>query len=352
MVKYAYMEPKPTKGTLIISLDFELMWGMFDKVTHEQYGANLDGVHTVITKLLALFAERNIHATWATVGMLMYQDAHELASTLPSAEDEPNYLNPRLSVYHHLKTDAIMEYPIHYFAPTLIEHIMATPNQELGSHTFSHYYCAEEQTVGHEKSTAFFVADSRAFTTTLRRLGRTATSIVFPRNQWTNTALYTLADTGFTAFRGTENHFLYRVRTDNEQQNPFIRLMRLADHYLNLSGHHTYPLAPNLIHGSGLVNLPASRFLRPWNRRLFWLESLRLRRIKDSLTYAAKHGEAFHLWWHPHNFGTNQTENLTVLVTLLEHFAYLQKTYQMESLTMSEAARRVLEWPEPNASVT
>lgn len=345
------MESTARPGSLIISLDFELMWGMFDKVTNESYGPNLDGVHTVLPELLHLFAERGIHATWATVGMLMYPTQTELASTLPAAVDEPRYENSKLSAYEHIKTDSITQYPKHYFALDLVEQIIATPNQELASHTFSHYYCKETQTVTPEMSEAFFAADCRAFATTTRRLGQTATSLVFPRNQWTKAALNTLATFGFTAFRGTETHFLYRARTDMEQQNYFVRGLRLMDHYLNLSGHHTYPLNAARIHQSGLVNLPASRFLRPWSKRLSVLEPVRLRRIKNSLTEAAKNGEVFHLWWHPHNFGANQKENLYFLTSILDHFAKLQKQYGMQSYTMREAATHVLESSVPNASV-
>ncbi len=337
------MERKRTPGTLIISLDFELMWGMFDKVTVESYGENIAGVHTVIPKLLALFRERAVHATWATVGMLMADGPRELASTLPAVPDEPQYEDRTLSAYEHLRTHDIAATPQFYFAPALVRLVSETPHQELASHTFCHYYCAEAQTVSGEKSEAFFAADCRAFAASLRRFDATATSIVFPRNQWTAAALATLAKNGFRAFRGTESHFLYRVRTDREQQNLLVRLLRLCDHYGNLSGHHTYALSPTLEHSSGLVNLPASRFLRPWNAHLRLLEPLRRARIKRSMTVAAKNGEVFHLWWHPHNFGAHQAQNLATLIDLLDHFAYLQRTYGMESLTMAEAATRVRE---------
>ena len=33
------------------------------------------------------------------------------------------------------------------------------------------------------------------------------------------------------------------------------------------------------------------------------INSLRLNRIKNEIIQAAKAGEIYHLWWHPHNFG-------------------------------------------------
>ena len=81
------MEEK--KGYFVISLDFELFWGMFDKHTIESYGERIVGEKTAIPKMLALFSEYDIHATWATVGMLMARDRDELLSLLP-----PEHLRP------------------------------------------------------------------------------------------------------------------------------------------------------------------------------------------------------------------------------------------------------------------
>lgn len=339
MLKYDNMARTKPAGTLIISLDFELMWGMFDKVTPATYGANLAGTHTAVPKLLELFTEHHIHATWATVGMLTHQAAADLNESLQEVPVKPTYQNPTFSAYDHWRALTATHTEAHYFAPHLVALITATPNQEFASHTFSHYYCREAQVDAIQAREAF-KADCAAFKAATPT-GVHVSSMVFPRNQWTNAALATLASFGFTAFRGTEEHFLYRARTDAVQNNPFIRLLRLLDHYINLSGYHTYAQSAALVHESGLVNLPASRFLRPWSARLAFLEPLRLRRIKNVMTHAAKRGEVFHLWWHPHNFGVNQDENLKVLQNILKHFAYLQTTYRMESCTMAEAATRV-----------
>lgn len=332
-------------GTLIISLDFELMWGMFDKVTHEQYGTNLDGVWDVIPKILALFERYEIHATWATVGMLMATDERELLASLPAANAEPSYTNPAFSSYNHLRTVAPSDYPRHYFAPELVARVIATPNQELASHTYAHYYCLEEQTGGSEAVAESFNADCRAFQTIAKQFG-VVTSMVFPRNQWSKLNLTTLAQFGFTAFRGNPNHYLYRARTEEIQTKPILRAWRLIDHYLNLTGHHTFPLTNAQRDTSGLINLPASRFLRPWSKRLALFEPLRRRRIKLSLREAARRGQSYHLWWHPHNFGQHQEQNLAGLESILRYYVRLKRRYGMRSSTMAEAARHVLESAE------
>ena len=58
------------RGKFIVSLDFELFWGMQDCVDLAEYEANILGGRKAIPKILALFRKHGIHATWATVGFL------------------------------------------------------------------------------------------------------------------------------------------------------------------------------------------------------------------------------------------------------------------------------------------
>ena len=66
------------KGTLIVSLDFELFWGMQDGHTLASYEANVKGGRKAIPGLLELFQEYGIHATWATVGFMFAESFEEL----------------------------------------------------------------------------------------------------------------------------------------------------------------------------------------------------------------------------------------------------------------------------------
>ena len=58
------------RSVLLISLDFELMTGVFDNKTIKSYGKNIEGARLSISKTLNLFKKYNIHCTWATVGSL------------------------------------------------------------------------------------------------------------------------------------------------------------------------------------------------------------------------------------------------------------------------------------------
>lgn len=329
---HCIFEPMSKKSLFVISLDFELFWGMFDKVSLEQYGENIKGVHSAIPEILALFEHYGVHATWASVGMLMAQSKDELQTYLPDVVLRPAYSDMRASAYSHIENVALGERedddPYH-FGAKLVEMIIKTPGQELGSHTFSHYYVQD----GDKNSSASFAADCDAFARIVKKFNTPVTSLVFPRNQVTRTALHTITEHGFSAYRGNPPHFLYSAKKEGAQTNIILRFLRLVDAYLNISGHHTFTLQH-----AALANIPASRFLRPYSSRLFFLEPLRIARIKNSMTHAAKRGQAFHLWWHPHNFGVNRKENLYALTQILAHYASLKERYGMESVSMREAA--------------
>lgn len=327
------MDTKPPKhGYFVISLDFELFWGMFDKVTLAEYGENVLGERTAIPRMLKFFEKYGIHATWATVGMLMTRSKRELLSLLPPPHLQPVYEDMRTSAYEYIKTAEIGDdekSDQYHSGPSLVKAIQETPYQEIGNHTFSHYYCID----GHSNDTAVFARDLEAHTAITHTYNVVTESMVFPRNQPSEDALRVCVEKGIRAYRGNENHILYRPRKDTEQ-SLLIRAFRLLDHYINLSGHHTYPLPTHV--GGFPLNIPASRFLRPWSKALRFFEWLRLCRIKNSMTHAAKRGEIFHLWWHPHNFGINQTENFKNLETILEHFKTLQTKYNFESASMKD----------------
>jgi peptidoglycan/xylan/chitin deacetylase (PgdA/CDA1 family) len=324
---------KKRDGYFVISLDFELYWGMFDKVTLEEYGARIRGERTAVPRMLELFTQYGIHATWAAVGMLMVRNKEELFALLPPKELQPTYEDMRVSSYEYLTTADIgtdEREDVYHFGSDLVQQILKTPSQEIANHTFSHYYCID----GHRNDVRIFEADLDAHAKISATYGIKTESIVFPRNQASDEALKRCAQKGIRAYRGNENHILYRPRKDAEQ-SLLIRAFRLMDHYINLSGHHTYPPPPT----DGMpINVPSSRFLRPWSSALRFLEPIRMRRIKKAMTHAAKNGEVFHLWWHPHNFGIDQEQNFKNLTELLEHFRNLREHYGMKSASMRDVA--------------
>src|SRR6476659_9972443 len=85
------------QGKFVISLDFELLWGVRDKVGIQQYGQHIKGVHKAIPRMLEMFRKYGIKATFATVGFLFFENKQELLSNLP--KKIPGYTAKSLSPY-------------------------------------------------------------------------------------------------------------------------------------------------------------------------------------------------------------------------------------------------------------
>ena len=319
-------------GAFVISLDFEINWGVRDQQTLAQYGTNLLGVRQAVPAMLGLFAEFGLHVTWATVGLLFFEKKADMLAHLPTVR--PEYADPNLSPYLVLdqvgESEAVDPY---HFGHSLITQIRATLGQEMATHTFCHYYCLERgQTV------ETFRHDLQAAARVAAEQGLKLESLVFPRNQYNASYLSVCEEAGITSYRGNEQSWIYKERSE-EQQALYKRGARLLDAYINLSGQHTASWADMATRFP--YNIPASRFLRPWSGRLRVLEGLRLRRILSGMEHAARHGEVFHLWWHPHNFGANLAENMAVLRRIAQHYQALQARYGLQSLSMSEVAARL-----------
>jgi len=318
----------PTESFLTISLDLELFWGVRDVTTIRRYGGNILGVRQAIPAILALFRSHGIHATWATVGFVTFETRNQLLSYLP--DELPGYLNSNLDPYPYLNSigDCEKNDPYHY-GYSLVREIQDTPGMEIGSHSFSHFYCLETRS-----NPRAFRADLDASVAALQRLDVNPSSLVFCRNQYDSSHLFDAAGCGFEVFRGNETGFLYSPRSV-ENETLMRRAGRLADAYLDFTGHNNSSVS---LDQSGLINVPSSRFLRPCSLGQSLLEQLRLKRIITAMEAAAISGSGFHLWWHPHNFGTNLNNNILYLSKILVHFRYLQDRFGMQSLTMSEVA--------------
>ncbi len=316
------------RGILIISLDFELYWGVFDRISLDKYKNNIIGSREVVPKLLEMFKSYGIHATWGVTGFLFFTTLDELKAGLPKLK--PSYKNKLLSAYNHINQigQGEKDDPYHY-APTLIELIKEYKYQEIGSHTFSHYYCLEQ---GQDVNT--FRDDIMTAKRAASKYDLEITSLIFPRNQFNNDYLPILNEVGITAFRGNELSWLYQARNE-EEESLFRRGLRFLDSYINISGHNYYLL--ERIDASP-VNIPSSRFLRPYYPQLKILEPLKLRRILSDITQAAKNKRVYHLWWHPHNFGKYQEENLDILERIFKHYKKMERKYNMTSMNMRELA--------------
>ena len=314
-------------SALVLSLDFELFWGVTESKTLANYGANIAGVWHALPGMLKLFKKYNVHATWATVGMLMCKDFRHWSDLRPAIL--PTYNRDACLTYAF--SSLAKAHPKLFFAPNLVEQILTTEGQELGSHSYSHFYCGETNATLDQ-----FAADLACVKAIFSEYGQKPTSFVFPRNQIVDGYLQLLLSADFKSYRGNQSHALYRQgQLADMQFKNLARVVKLVDAYLPLTGNHI-SVAQNSLAGQ-LVNLPASMFLRPVSK-FTALNALHLHRVKSGMLNAAKTQGVFHLWWHPHNFGRNPEANLHNLEMLLMYYRFLNQSYGMRSLSMSELA--------------
>lgn len=311
-------------GSLVISLDFELFWGVRVSRTIESYGKNVESVPLVIERMLDLFEKYNIKATFATVGLIGCESASDAQTLLPAGY--PQYDNKKMSPFELAYLEKIADkYPTLHFNKELIRKIQKYPQHEISSHTFSHYYCLEKG-----QSVQEFEADLKAEKKLMERFGIVPKSLIFPRNQYNPEYLEACCKNGILIVRGNEKSWLYKQK---KKMLKLRRLLRFADTYINISGYNTFKLS-DCEQINGVLNLPASRFLRPYIHKLRCVNFLKYRRITSAMKHAAKKGEVFHLWWHPHNFGGNVEQNIIFLQEVLKYHQYLSKKYGFSSDTM------------------
>src|SRR6185436_11402526 len=101
------------RGSLCISIDVELAWGIWDKPSPAYHARCAEREDRIVADLVALFDRFAVAATWAIVGRLLERDETAARST---AHGE------RI-----------------WYAPALIERVRAARTlQDIGSHSYAH----------------------------------------------------------------------------------------------------------------------------------------------------------------------------------------------------------------------
>lgn len=326
------MTSTPDFGAFVISLDFELSWGVKDFLSiNPEYRQNIAGEYEAVPAILDLFKKFDVAATWATVGLIFAGSAEEASAFTPKVR--PEYENHELSPFADVSSINGDDRSL-WFAPELIDRIRETPRQEVATHTFSHYYCLEPG-----QTAEAFAADLDSAIAIANKRRVDFRSIVFPRNQHNPNYDKLLAERGIACYRGNQEARMYQF--DGETQaNKFYRVLRLLDTYVNVSGPNTVRWTD--LKAGSMVNIPASIFMRPVKRTSGVFERLQFKRIAKSMEDAARNRRVFHLWWHPHNFGTHLKENVTFLASVLEFYKRMEARHGMRSLNMSEVGSLAL----------
>lgn len=314
-------------AAMVISLDFELHWGVRDFIRLDAAERRrLLAARAMVVEILDLFRAYQVHATWATVGLLFANSRDEAESFRPRIL--PAYHDASLNPYQEPLGAGEEDDPFH-FAPSLIRQIAATPGQEIASHSFSHYYCLEAG-----QTAASFDADIESAVAIAAAGGYPIRSYVFARNQAHPDYLPLLARHGVQVYRGAGTLEPYKAVNFAAQRRLSSRAVRLLDTLVDLYG----PQAADWPAPGEPARLEPSRYLQRCRSFLQPVRPLVVRRIVRQMSAAAESSRLFHLWWHPEDFVTGGAANLNVLRQILDAFSDLRARNLMASLTMSEAA--------------
>ena len=273
---------------LIISLDFEMRWGVLDRLQDNiyQYQENLLSVRKNVPWILDIFKERNIKATWATVGALACKDWEDFHQSIPNLL--PDYKDLRKNYVNEFNSDIDPEGKM-YFADDLISMILNTPGQELGMHTFGHIYGTEESVTYDE-----FMADLKAnINIFIRKFGVTPHSLVYPRNQ----VIYEkelIKEGIITSYRGNEDSRHYSAKSQREKKhlNRALALIDAINPFVSYS-HSIENFSESNIQSSAMLRIHMNSLLR----------KLHLMKLKSNL-HNLSSDHYYHIWFHPHNIGT------------------------------------------------
>ena len=317
-------------GIFVISLDFELLWGVFDKVDWREKKEYFKTTRNLIPDILQLFEKYKIQCTWATVGMLFNANWDEWNQNIPEAL--PEYDNRKLSAYEYGKSIQSMETEEFCFAPQLIRQLKETPGQEIGTHTYSHYYCLEAG-----QNIKNFRADLSRAIDLANKMECRIHSLVFPRNQFNNQYLIICKELGIENIRINPDNWYWR---DTQKDSLVHKIYRTADAYYGKQD-KAYSI-DEIKNSEGISHQKASRFLRPYSASAKF-NQLKMKRILEEMEESAKKGLIYHLWWHPHNFGNRREESLIDLEQILLKYEELKNIYGYQSLSMKKLRSDVIE---------
>ncbi len=319
------------RGVFTLSLDFELIWGTVDVRGPEPFRRTCEIEREfVLDRLLELFSEFDISATWCIVGHLF------LSSCTPrDGVKHPEIIRPSRAWadgdWFACDPSGNEESDPIFYGSSLIEKIRGCRvAQEIGCHTFSHVIFGDEG-CSHETASTEVAECVRL----ARERGVEMRSFAFPRNRVGH--LDVLRDHGFSCYRGPEPVWYESQRLPR----PLKRLGHLAD----VLAARRPPVVEPEESTKAIWNIPGSMLYFPMRgpRRYIPL-SVRVRRAIKGLERAAAERRIFHLWFHPTNLVDESEQMFAGLRSIFEHVDQLRSDSRLRVAPMGEVV------PRPSAS--
>lgn len=323
------MAPAPIqfeKGIFVVSLDFELIWGTLDLPSHRRF-MSLCRIERdeVLGRLLDLFAEFKVSATWCTVGHLFLDRCGG-----GCGRRHPELI--RSSAWDAIRLDrdpgtSEQHAPV-FYGRKLVEQIRdCRVPQEIGSHSFSHVLFGDSAC-----SRATAESELEAVVSAAKQLGMELRSFAFPRNRIGHTEL--LKKYGFTSYRSQDDNWYGTIA----KRRWFHRAGHLAD--ILTAG--APPAVVPYWDPNGIWAIPSSMLYTPsYGIRKLIPVGLRVARAQKGLRAAVRERRIFHLWLHPTDLVERKEAMLSGLRRIFEKAAEMRAAGDIEVLTMGALAARL-----------
>lgn len=302
-------------GSVVISLDGELGWGRHLGVPSASFVRH---ARQNWDRLLALFEEFDVPATWAVVGHLFLSEC-----------ERPHLDHPGGERCCERSTDDVAPEEI-WFGPDLLEAVRTSDvDHELAGHGFTHWRFDHEEMTG-----AIAARELRQCVAAASDRGIDFSSFVFPVNRVRYKGL--LPEYGFDCYRGPNPR--YATRTALQR-----RVEKMRDAFVRAT---PPPIVEPVIEEYGLVNVPASLYLFGFEGPARSVAASVRRdpvvaKAKRGIDAAADSDGVFHMWLHPHDLAEDRTAGR--MRPILSYLRQQADATNLRIETMGAVASRTLD---------
>lgn len=307
------------RGIVMVTLDAEQIWGYLDCYTEEEFNRRFPRTAETAPKLLELFCQAGISATWAVVGALSLDGA--------AGRDGPRFAGLPGEWIAGARAGDVRSAPLWYARP-LVEQIRdALPVQEIGLHGgLTHLPWAKPP-----RSAELLRREIARGVEALREIGVTPRSFTFPRDMEAHHHL--LTEHGIRCYRGAGSAWGQRCG-----RHLFGATVRLLSEVAGAPPPVVWPEQKL----PGLWNIPSSLFLYSLSEGRARLApfSRRIARLKAGIERAARARGVFHYYFHPENVVESRGA-FSVMEEIVEQVARARDAGDVEVLTMSAAVCRL-----------
>lgn len=286
---------------ILCSYDYELLWGVWDTVGSAYVENYVSNANYAASLIIQLHEKYKIKATWAIVSAAIDQNC-SIEQRIENTNRSPEEQFKMTEVFKRHKALGAELYDI---SPGNLNQIKHSEIFEYACHTYGHKYahtCSKEDLESDLQNVARVETEERS------------TSMVFPRNVITDDALVSLENANFNTVRVNPQNILYRSIKGKGLQGQVIRALRFADSFVPIQ---EYLSSAEYSFGEKLNFTEGQYFFRPKCGGKI-LNFLHRKRLVFGLFYCIKHKKDFHVWSHPHNFGSDPEKSVENLKKLFD----------------------------------